>query len=46
MRDSTAWPHIHVSHVATQTDAQDSSTVAVLHRKIARPNKVDVLVSI
>lgn len=37
---------IHVSHVAAQTDAQDSSTVAVLHRKIARPNMVDVLVSI
>ena len=46
MTHNTAWPHIHVSHVATQTDAQDSSTVAVLHRKIARPKKVDVLVSI
>ena len=46
MTDSTAWPQIHVSHVAAQTDAQDSSTVAVLHRKIARPNTVDVLVSI
>ena len=46
MTDNTAWPQIHVSHVAAQTDAQNSSTVAVLHRKIARPNTVDVLVSI
>ena len=44
--DNTAWPYIHVSHVAAQTDAQDSSTVANLHRKIARLYKVDALVSI
>lgn len=46
MTDNTAWPHIHVSHVAAQIDAKDSSTVATLHRKIARLNKMGVLLCI
>lgn len=46
MTDNTAWQQIHVSHVAARTDAQDSSAVAVLHRKIARSNTVHVLLSI
>jgi hypothetical protein len=43
MTDNTAWPHTHVSHVAAQTETQHSSTVALLHRKIARPNTADAV---
>jgi hypothetical protein len=43
MIDNTVWPHTHVSHVAAQTDTQHSSTVVVLHGKIARPNMVNAV---